>query len=226
MALNGNVDAALRRNPDNLSFISRYLDDSQIPSSRVSQDISTAGGYNNWHLNVTQPARKVANYSPTLTGKLYYFVNPDGSLFGRLFKQSQSGRLEYTFKWTKPDGNVIDINGNSGEIYQGFIEFEIYLPSDLQGKGIGKAIFDDGVDYYQATGNQFGGIRGRWEGAQNPNGASSNLTDFWNAVDSGDDYVTAATKTWTGRRSYSRGFVSPSLPQTPTRELVIVEFVE
>jgi hypothetical protein len=140
VAFNGNVDAVHRSNPDNLSFISRYLDDSQIASSRVSQDISTAGGYNNWHLNVTQPARKVSNYSPTLTGKLYDFVNPDGSLFGRLFKQSQNDRLEYTFKLTRPDGNVIDINGNSGEIYQGFIEFEIYLPSDLQGKGIGKGL--------------------------------------------------------------------------------------
>jgi hypothetical protein len=225
VALQANIDVILRRNKDNVAFIRQYLDDSSLPNSQVSQDISTAGGYPNWHLNVTQPGRRVPNYVPTLTGKIYDFVNPNGSLFGRLFKHSQYGRIFYTFKWTKPDGNVIDITGLSAEIYENFIEFEIYLPTAVHGKGVGKAIFDDGIDYYQATGSQFNGIGGRWEGAQNPNGPSTNLIDFWNAVNNGDDYLTAAGKTWTGRRAASRGYSTPYFPQPPTQNLVIVKFL-
>ncbi|WP_318345427.1 hypothetical protein [Flagellimonas baculiformis] len=166
----------------------------------------------------------VDNYTPSLTGKIAEFMNVDGSLFGRLYRQTtSSGKIEYTFKWTKPDGNIVNITGLSAEIENGFIEIDLLL-DQVQGKGVGKVIFDDVFKHYDGVGTNYQGFKGRWEG-KNPNysnGSSDNLIKYWEARKTMTKSE-AAFETWTGKRALENGFVNANVTEI-NNDLVIVEF--
>jgi hypothetical protein len=214
---------------DDLAKLATNVDELDVVAKNANE-IKAAGGYKVWKAatksNKLPTVTFVDSYTPSFTGKIAEFRNPDGSLYGRLYRQfPSSSKVEYTFKLTKPDGNIISIKGLTAEIDNGFVEIDLLL-DQVQGKGIGKVIFDDVFKHLDGTGVKFKGFRGRWEG-NNPNyasGASDNLTKYWQARKT-KTMSEAAFETWSGKRAFENGFTKAKVNEI-SQNLIIVEFTK
>ena len=138
-------------------------------------------------------------------GALFYDGPEDlspggGDELGKIFKKALTpaiNAVEYLFK----SGTADEISTGTAKVVNGILELDFYVPSDLQGKGIGTVMFNDAVQSL----DDITGIRGLWT-QNSASGPSTNLTEFWNMADDIYTDAQAALNTPTGKWAAANGY--------------------
>lgn len=169
----------------------------------------------------------VKNYKVTATGKIAEIFNSNGKIIGTLYKNNKNNILNYQFKYKLPNGNIKTLNKLDADIYDDFIEFDLNIPNELKGQGIGSTILEDIIKYYDIKYPKYKGVRGRWEGSNSNyvNEISDNLKSFKDAIKNGKTKEQAAFETWTGKQMKKHGFTTIKII-TDNNDLVLIEFTK
>jgi len=220
--------SSLRTDINELNLVSKNL-----------EAIEKAGGYTKWKAIVDvgksgsvfkNTVKFVDNYKPTSTGKIAEIISENGEVLGTLYKQKQfqtSTLLEYSYKYKTPSGNVKTFNKLYSKIDENFIEFDLNIPNELKGQGLGTLVFEDAIKYYDIKNPNYNGIRGNWQG-NNSNyidGACDNFKAFKNAKLTKGTIEEAAFETWTGKQAQKQGFKKANII-TDNDNQVLVEFIK
>ena len=145
----------------------------------------------------------VSNYNVRNSGLMAEFFDDLNKSIGKLFKNVQGDKLKYTFKYFKPDGNILKIDNQLVELRKGVLLADLNLEK-VKGLGVGSTIFDDAISYF---GSKIEGIGGTWEVNQAySSGISDNLVSYRNALNVGKTANEAAFSTGTGKWALKYGY--------------------
>lgn len=165
--------------------------------------IAGTSAYNTAILGAGSYGPEVIGIFAGLAGYDAEIPGTSGDNLGKLIRSGVGDALSYFVKL----GDKPSAWAGGAELIDNVLELDFSIPSGSKGKGLGTAMFDDALKYFEG---QIEGIQGLWI-------YGDNLSSFNKAIESGKSLTEAAFSTATGKWAKKNGFgIVEIIRSTPT----------